>query len=60
MSKRLLVTVISSVVMFLADQFGLDSDALWQVVSMLLGYIGLETVRPSGTKGMMGKDGAKD
>lgn len=59
MSKRLITMIVSVVLVPLASKmFDLSPDTIWPIVTMILGYLGIETVRPSGTKGLMGSGGA--
>ncbi len=59
MSKRLISLIVSGLLIPLAvEKLGVDLDTAWLIVTMVLGWIGVETVRPSGTVGLMGAGGA--
>lgn len=59
MSKRLIVLVVTGVLIPLAVQYaGISVDVAWVIAVTVLGYFGMETVRPSGTIGVMGTGGS--
>jgi len=58
MSKRLITLIVSGVLIPLATELlGISPEAIYPVVAVILGYLGVETVRPSGTVGVMGGKG---
>ena len=55
LSKRLIVLVVSGVLLPLAVEFlGVSLEVAMTVASLILGYFGFETLRPSGHVGLMG------
>lgn len=58
-STRLIAMVVTSVVVpLLVEKLGMSMDGAWLIISTVLGWMGVETIRPSGSVGLMGSKGA--
>jgi len=58
MSKRVVALIAGAAVMMLREKLGIDEATGWMIVTTVLGYMGVETARPSGGLGLFGGKGA--
>ena len=52
------MTIVSAIVIpLMVDKLGMSMDAAWAAISLVMGWVGMETIRPSGSVGLMGGKG---